>query len=130
MADGTHKTIQDIQVGDLVIVTDPETGEQAVKAVEQVFVHNDTVVDLEVDGEVISATEDHPFWSLTDQQFERADELATGELVLGSNGNTFTIAALKPDTKREALACNLTIEDIPLTTSAPQKPSSTTPVQF
>ena len=86
MADGTKKPIEDVQVGDEVIATDPETGEQVAKTVEHVFVHDDTVTDLVVDGEVISTTEDHPFWSVTDQRFERADQLDAGEQVLGADG--------------------------------------------
>ncbi len=111
MADGTKKPIEDIDVGDLVIATDPETGEQAAKAVEHVFVHDDTVIDLIVDGEVITTTEDHPFWSVTDQRFERADHLATGEQVLRANGTTATITELDTTT-RHALAYNLSIEHI------------------
>ena len=112
MANGTHKAIQDIQIGDKVIASDPETGEQAAKAVEQVFVHDDTVFDLVIDGEIISTTEDHPFWSVTDQKFERADELDSGEEVLGANEQALTIGALKIETHRETLAYNLSVEGI------------------
>ena len=112
MADGSKKPIEDIEVGDLVIATDPETGEQTAKAVEQVWVHDDTVMDLFVDGEFISTTEDHPFWSVTDQRFERADELVRGEKVLSSNGEVITLSGLKSGTAREALAYNLTVQGI------------------
>ncbi|MHA7269656.1 polymorphic toxin-type HINT domain-containing protein [Arthrobacter sp. HLT1-20] len=112
MADGTHTAIQDIKVNDTVIASDPETGEQAAKPVDHMFVHEDTVFDLIIDGQVISTTEDHPFWSVTDQKFERADELATGEQVLGANGATQTITALQPESKRDTLAYNLSIDGI------------------
>ena len=82
----------------MVIASDPETGEQAAKAVEQVFVHDDTVFDRVIDREVISTNEDHPFWSITDQKFEPADELDSGEEVLGANGQALTIGALKLET--------------------------------
>lgn len=36
MADGTKKPIEDVEVGDKVIATDPETGEQEAKTVEHV----------------------------------------------------------------------------------------------
>ncbi|GAB3933048.1 hypothetical protein GCM10029976_039840 [Kribbella albertanoniae] len=112
MADGSHKPIQDVRVGDEVIASDPETGEQAAKAVEHVFVHDDTVVDLEVDGETITTTEDHPFWSVTDRRFERADQLGSGEQVLGADGSLMTVSGLRPGTKHAALAYNLSVREI------------------
>lgn len=112
MADGTRKAIEDVKVGDKVIATDPETGEQVAKTVEHVFVHDDTVIDLIVDGQVITTTEDHPFWSVTDQRFERADELSRGEKVLSADGRVITVSGLELGTTREALAYNLSIEGI------------------
>ncbi len=112
MADGTKKPIEDVKVGDKVLATDPETGEQVAKKVEHVFVHDDTVIDLVVDGEVISTTEDHPFWSVTDRKFERADELSPGEQVLGADGRLVTVSGLKLGSARAAFAYNLTVEGI------------------
>jgi len=112
MADGSHKPIQDIRVGDEVIATDPETDEQAAKAVEHVFVHDDTLVDLRIDGETIATTEDHPFWSVTDQRFERADELAPGELLLKPDGRPVQTSGLEWHTAAQGKAFNLEIEGI------------------
>lgn len=112
MADGKRKPIKKVEIGDKVIATDPETGEQAPRKVEQVFVHQDTLTDLGVDGKVITTTDDHPFWSDTDQRFERADELDDGELVLGADGRRVTVSGLKPSTAREGLAYNLAVEGI------------------
>jgi hypothetical protein len=112
MADGTRRPIEDVKVGDEVIATDPETGEQVAKTVEHVFVHDDIVVDLVVDGEVITTTADHPFWSVTDQRFERADELSRGEKVLGADGTVITVSGLELGTAREALAYNLSVKGI------------------
>lgn len=112
MADGSRKPIEDVEVGDRVIATDPESREQVAKRVEHVFVHDDTVIDLLVDGEVITTTEDHPFWSVTDQRFERADELEVGEKVLGADGSVITVSGLELGTAREALAYNLSVEGI------------------
>ncbi|MGL5861638.1 MAG: polymorphic toxin-type HINT domain-containing protein, partial [Phycicoccus sp.] len=112
MADGSKKSIDQVKVGDKVLATDPETGEQAAKTVEHVFVHGDTVTDLAIDGQVISTTDDHPFWSVTDQRFERADELAPGEKVLVAYGRAVTVSGLRLGTDRSALAYNLSVEDI------------------
>jgi hypothetical protein len=112
MANGRRKPIEDVMVGDQVIATDPETGEHLPKRVGHVWVHDDTVVDLVVDGDVITTTEDHPFWSVTDQRFERADQLAEGEVLLGPAGRSVTVSGLRPRTARTSLAYNLSVEDI------------------
>ena len=55
--------IEDIRVGDYVYSEDPETGDQGLKKVLQVFEKDtDTLIDLEIDKEVVTTTEKHPFW--------------------------------------------------------------------
>ncbi|HXH78995.1 MAG TPA: polymorphic toxin-type HINT domain-containing protein [Nocardioides sp.] len=112
MADGTKKAIEDVEVGDKVIATNPVTGVQKSKTVTHVWVHDDTVTDLLVDGEVITTTEDHPFWSVTDQEFERADQLSAGERVLSADGRTIEVSGLALATEREGLAYNLSVQGI------------------
>ncbi|MDF1488274.1 polymorphic toxin-type HINT domain-containing protein [Tessaracoccus caeni] len=107
---GGRKPIDEVQVGDLVVATDPETGEHAAKVVEAVFVHEDEVYGLSIDGETIATTEDHPFWSVTDQQFEQADQLAAAEQVLAVDGTPLVVTrpVFRTATTR-ALAYNLTV---------------------
>jgi hypothetical protein len=112
MADGTYKPIQDIKPGDKVIATDPKTGERAAKTVLQVWEHNDTLTDLVVAGGKVTTTEDHPFWSVTDNRFERADQLAPGETVLGADGRPVRVVGLAPRTAHDAQAYNLTVAEI------------------
>jgi hypothetical protein len=112
MADGSTKAIADVQVGDQVLASDPQTGEQAAKTVEHVWVHDDTLTDLVVDSQVITATEDHPFWSVTDHRFERADQLTAGEKVSAADGTTVTVTGFDAATTRTAPAYNLTVADI------------------
>lgn len=112
MGDGSSKRIDEIDVGDEVVATDPETGEQAVKEVTHLWVHDDTLVDLELDGDTITTTEDHPFWSVSDRRFERADELAAGEQVFAADGDLVTVSGLRPATAHSALAYNLTVDGI------------------
>lgn len=112
MADGTKKPISQIKVGDRVIATDPETGERVAKRVEHVWVHEDTLVDLVVDGEVVSTTEDHPFWSVTDQRFVRADGLTRGEQLFGRAGRGVAVSGVRPRSGRYGLAYNLSVEGI------------------
>ena len=58
------KNIDDIHVGDWVLSDDPNTvGEIEYKQVLQTFVKDTTnLVDIYIDGEKITTTEEHPFW--------------------------------------------------------------------
>jgi hypothetical protein len=113
MADATKKPIEDVEVGDLVLATDPETGEQAAKRVEHVFVHDDALTDLQLaDGTRLTTSDDHPYWSADDQRFERADEVSDGEGVLGADGQAVEVSGLKLATTRDGLAYNLSVEGI------------------
>ncbi|WIN00700.1 RHS repeat-associated core domain-containing protein [Actinoplanes oblitus] len=84
LANGDSKPIGDIEVGDEVLATDPQTGQNAA---EQVEVLHDNVdedfADLTVqltDGtsSVINTTAHHPFWDETDQKWTNAADLPTG----------------------------------------------------
>ncbi len=113
MADGTRKPIEDVEVGDMIMASDPQTNEQAPRRVEAVHVHKDTVRDIQVDGETITTTEDHPFWSVDRQSFERADSLLVGERVLGADGRPRVVSGrIGTSTGRTALAYNLSVQDI------------------
>ncbi|PJI95200.1 Hint domain-containing protein [Luteimicrobium subarcticum] len=112
LADGTQKHIRDVTTGDKVLATDPETGEQASEPVEQVFTHTDHSYKVTLDdGTSLTTTANRPFWSATDNQFERADHLTTGERVLGADGKPHTIAASRPTT-HVGTADNLSIRNI------------------
>ena len=73
MADGTTKPISEVEVGDEVLTYDPETGERGPRKVTDLWVHQDTLVDLEIGGSLIATTEDHPFWNETERRWQRAD---------------------------------------------------------
>jgi RHS repeat-associated protein len=58
------KSIENIHVGDWVLADDPNTvGQIEYKQVLQTFNHDATqLVDIYIDGEKITTTEEHPFW--------------------------------------------------------------------
>jgi hypothetical protein len=112
MADGTTKPISEVEVGDWVVAEDPETGERGVREVTRLWVHQDTIVDLEVDGHDVATTEDHPFWNHTDGQWQRADVLDPGDLLLTADGTTLTVGGLDWGSVRTATAYNLSVDDI------------------
>jgi len=98
MADGTSKAISDVEVGDLVLATDPETGESGARAVAALIRHGGehTMVDLTFDdGSVIESTDEHPFWDVTDQVFTFAVDLEVGDEVLSLNGVELTLLATR-----------------------------------
>jgi hypothetical protein len=112
MADGTTNPISEVQVGDWVIAEDPESGERGARQVTHLWVHQDTIIDLEIDGHDVATTEDHPFWNHTDQEWQAASALDVGDLVLTSGGATLTVDGLDWGSARTTTAYNLTVDDI------------------
>jgi RHS repeat-associated protein len=88
LADGTSKPIEDVQVGDQVLATDPVTGLTESRPVVALIVGEGTknLVEVTVDTDgargdatgTVIATADHPFWLDTAKRWADADELATG----------------------------------------------------
>jgi len=94
-----EKSIEDIQVGDWVIADDPTTpGEIEARQVLDTFVREtDALVDLYVDGEVISTTGEHPFWT-PDKGWVEASDLHVGSLLQTEDGRVVDVDAVE---KRE-----------------------------
>jgi hypothetical protein len=65
-----------------------------------------------IDGERIRTTEDHPFWSVTDQMFEDAQDLAPGEKVLAADGRVIEVVGLDAGSAGKRTAYNLTVEEL------------------
>ncbi|MFQ4142114.1 polymorphic toxin-type HINT domain-containing protein [Chlorogloeopsis sp. ULAP02] len=86
------KNIEDIQVGDWVIADDPNTpGEIEARQVLDTFVRETTaLVDLYVDGEVISTTGEHPFWT-PDKGWVEAKDLQVGSLLQTEDGRIIDV---------------------------------------
>ncbi|SCG71554.1 RHS repeat-associated core domain-containing protein [Micromonospora halophytica] len=112
MADGTSKRLDEIEVGDEVLATDPETGEHGPRVVEHVWVHTDELVDLKIGDELLTTTEDHPFWNHTELEWQRADELDHGALLAGPDGRRQPVGELLLATTRVLPAYNLTVSGI------------------
>ncbi len=112
MADGTEKPIDQVRVGDKVLATDPVTGEQVAKEVTHVWVHDDTLTNLVVDGETITTTEDHPFFDVTDGDFEWASQIDPGDQILTDTGHLVTVHGMDTTSSHQGLAYNLTVDGI------------------
>jgi hypothetical protein len=111
MADGSTKPISQVEVGDLVLAQDPETGEIGARRVTDAWVHDDDLVRLEIDGDLVRTTEDHPFWNDTDREWQRADQLDNGDQVLTSDGRRVKVGVLIGSAGRGS-AYNFTVEGL------------------
>ncbi|WP_416903545.1 polymorphic toxin-type HINT domain-containing protein [Micromonospora echinospora] len=89
LADGTVRPIGDIQPGDEVVATDPETGETSNEPVTRLHVNIDreltnlTVRDGGVERAVtLETTAHHPFWDATDRRWVDVGKLQVGHRLL------------------------------------------------
>ena len=88
-ADG-NKPIEEIQAGDLVYSTNPETGESEYKEVLRTFrKETDVLIHIFVNGEEIQTTPVHPFW--VENQWVAAKDLETGDILTLADGTTATV---------------------------------------
>jgi hypothetical protein len=114
MANGTEKPIDHVQVGDLVLATDPQTGVTEARPVDKVIVHTGkhTMVDITLaDGATIAATDQHPFWDATAGTFVYAINLRVGDKLLSDNGHDITVEARRVYSEN-ITAYNLEIDGI------------------
>ncbi|RDI23874.1 RHS repeat-associated core domain-containing protein [Lentzea flaviverrucosa] len=112
MADGSTKPIEEIELGDQVLATDPETGESQSQGVVRTIAGNGSknLVELMVEGqdEKIVATDGHRFWSPELGDWVRADKLFAGQLLQTSTGTVVQIAKIRKWTAQQRVH-NLTI---------------------
>ncbi|MEV4419311.1 RHS repeat-associated core domain-containing protein [Patulibacter sp. NPDC049589] len=109
MADGTLKPISDVKVGDVVLTIDPLTGKHRKRKVTHVWVHDDRLRLLDIAGDVIETTEDHPFWNQTDREWQQAQDLDGGDLLRAADGGTARVIGLRVAPGRIGRAYNLTV---------------------
>ncbi|MFD9616614.1 polymorphic toxin-type HINT domain-containing protein [Streptomyces virginiae] len=84
MADGSQKKIEDVEVGDSVLATDPISGEKEARPVEKLIrTEGDrelNTLSIATSGGVdeITATREHPFWSPSEQTWVEAADIRPG----------------------------------------------------
>ena len=115
LADGTTVPIEDIQLGDEVLATDPETGETGPQPVTALITGDGTkdlttvtIVGQDGDAETIVATDGHPFWVPDLGRWVDAGDLLPGEWLSTSAGTRVQITAIRHD-HREQTVHNLTV---------------------
>jgi RHS repeat-associated protein len=130
MADGTTKPIEDIEPGDKVLATNPDTGHTEVETVTATITgtgtkhlvtitintHNDDTHHEDSDRRhgdpgttTITATDGHPFWVPELHQWIDATNLQAGQWLQTSAGTRVQITAVQHHTTTWATVHNLTI---------------------
>ena len=85
-----EKPIEEIEVGDYVYASDPETGESDYKEVLNVFIRqSNIIIHVFVNGEEIETTPTHPFW--VEDEWVTADKLKAGDILTLADGTTCAI---------------------------------------
>ncbi|WP_018530965.1 MULTISPECIES: polymorphic toxin-type HINT domain-containing protein [unclassified Streptomyces] len=119
MADGSTKRIEDVDIGDKVLATDPKTGETKAETVTAEIkgqgLKHLVKVTVDTDGKKgnktasITATDGHPFWVPELGKWIDATELKTGEWLRTSTGTRVQIRAIERWTAQNATVHNLTV---------------------
>jgi RHS repeat-associated protein len=122
MADGSTKPIEDVELGDKVLATDPETGETTAETVTAEIkgegVKHLVEVTVDTDGENgtatgrITATDGHPFWVPELGEWVDATKLKSGQWLRTSAGTSVQITAVERWTSGSATVQNLTVDDV------------------
>ncbi|MFD8661498.1 polymorphic toxin-type HINT domain-containing protein [Streptomyces globisporus] len=102
LADGTTKPIEEIELGDDVVVTDPESGETTVRDVVGTITTDDDkhFVDLTVTGgsgtsASLVSTTTHPFWSVSEGDWVEAGDLRVGMTLRTPEGDTVALEGVR-----------------------------------
>ncbi|MGW4422784.1 RHS repeat-associated core domain-containing protein [Streptosporangium sp. NPDC004631] len=119
IADGTHKPIEDVKVGDQVIAADPESGQVTAEPVTHLIVgegekHLVRVIISSLDGPAgkvgdVVATDGHPFWVVNLHRWVTASELLPGMVLRTGAGTYVQITALQKWTAHQRVH-NLTVD--------------------
>ncbi|GGT65671.1 RHS repeat-associated core domain-containing protein [Streptomyces purpureus] len=117
MADGSHKPIKNVTVGDRVRATNPETGETGTRTVTALIQGSGAkqLVDITTDTSPqtgpLTATTDHPFWVPSRGQWADAGDLKAGQWLQTSTGVWTQITAVRTRTGAGPVY-NLTVDDL------------------
>ncbi|MFG1610973.1 RHS repeat-associated core domain-containing protein [Actinoplanes sp. NPDC049265] len=111
LADGTTEPLDEIEPGEKVYATDPETGEKGARTVTASWAHGDELIELKLSVGTVTTTRNHPFWNATDRRWEMAGALPDGDAVATPSGFA-TVEGLLKRTAYQGTAYNLTVDDL------------------
>ena len=106
-----NKPIEEIQAGDLVYATNPETGGSGYKEVLRTFrKESDVLIHVFVNGEEIETTAVHPFW--VENRWVSAKDLKEGDLLTLADGSVARISGVYGEKLDEAVVVyNFEVEE-------------------
>ncbi|WP_404559643.1 MULTISPECIES: polymorphic toxin-type HINT domain-containing protein [unclassified Paenibacillus] len=108
--DEGEKPIEDIEVGDRVLAKDDETGEMAYKEVEWLFQRDvKETYNITVGGEIITTTDEHPFW-IVGKGWVKSKDLLVGDILTTSAGKELDIEKIEVK-KEHATVYNFMVKD-------------------
>ena len=120
-ADGSSKPIEKVELGDLVVATDPEGGKTAARAVTRLIAgqgdKNLVQVTVDSDGShggrtgTVVATDHHPFWVPRLHRWVDVTDLQAGQWLQTSAGTWVQITAVIRWAEHTRVH-NLTIDDL------------------
>lgn len=118
LSDGTSKPIEQIQPGDTLVATDPDTGKTDDHQVTYTIQtdHDTQFVELNVADQAghqhkITVTDNHPFWSVTQRRWINAGDLKPHELLRTAAGTYIQISAVQSKLEHH-ITFDLTIDAI------------------
>ncbi|MFE7590366.1 ricin-type beta-trefoil lectin domain protein [Kitasatospora sp. NPDC057512] len=121
LADGTTKPISEVQPGDEVIATDPETDTTSAEPVTDIIVGSDDrdFTDLTVANRsdptkpsTITSTQKHPYWNETTRRWTNANDLKIGDHLRTADGTTVSVLQARSYHASPRPAENLTVANL------------------
>ncbi|WP_052432960.1 polymorphic toxin-type HINT domain-containing protein [Streptacidiphilus carbonis] len=99
LADGNHKAISSVRIGDRLLAIDPATGRSQAEPVTATFAHDtDTLLDIKLSGgSTLSTTTGHRVYAVNRGWILAAD-LRPGDLLQAANGSSSAVTALSTRT--------------------------------
>ncbi|MEH0463324.1 polymorphic toxin-type HINT domain-containing protein [Streptomyces acidiscabies] len=118
MADGkTTKNIEDVELGDKVLATDPKPGETSPHEVTRLIRtegdknFNELSIAAPNGIEHLTATHEHPFWAPSEHDWVPAGDLKPGMTLRTDDGSTVIVTRNRAFTK-QTRTYNLTIDKL------------------
>jgi hypothetical protein len=110
--EGNSKPIEEIQVGEMVLARNEfePHGPLELKRVEELFTRTSPIIELEIGGQKIGTTDEHPFYVPAREAFVPARELQAGDQLISHDGRLLRIDAIQ-STLQIATVYNLRVAD-------------------
>ncbi len=112
LANGERRPISEIREGDMVLATDPETGETGAREVIATLPHTDQLLTLRLSSGDVVTTEDHRYWNDTDQAWQESQDLDEGDRLLTADGDIVTVEGLDWSSVHTDDAYDLDVADL------------------